>query len=184
MYAVLRLTPSFQRSSAKLPSPASHARNHRNRSSTTLGKGDTRSYHINRQALPNPRPSTPLIGKPCRLNSAPWERSARSVAIALRSTCKFCASSVPFYRRVSDMNRAKGSSLAIHVVSPEAPSVIGDFLGRGSISADRVFQLRLDSLGIAGAPAILIVDQRGDITGEFVGILDESSQRAVVERLK
>jgi hypothetical protein len=58
-------------------------------------------------------------------------------------------------------------------------------LAEEHLTVDKVLRARLDSIGVAGTPTVLIVDPQGVVRRSFRGKLDASRERellSIVER--
>jgi hypothetical protein len=122
-----------------------------------------------------------LVGRWILFKGVTW--SPKNAVIITRSTCKYCVASTPFYRRLSEARRKPGAGFSVVFVSPDAPEVTRDFLRNGGITADQVFQSRLEQIGVAGTPTILVVDAKGVITRQFDGQLPEVDEQEVFAAL-
>jgi hypothetical protein len=116
-----------------------------------------------------------LVGKPLALNGAAWTGSPTNVVIAVRSTCKFCAASMPFFRRLAEVGR-NGAPMSLIAVSSEPAETTRYFLGKGGVAASQVFQRPLEPLGITATPTVLVADARGLVEKEYVGTLSPAQE--------
>lgn len=124
------------------------------------------------------------IGKALRLAGANWEESRLNVVIGLRSTCPFCAASLPFYKRLSEISRQRRGEVSVLVVSPEKEDSVEAFLSRAGVSVDRIFRSALEPLGVDGTPTIFVVDSRGIVRDQFAGKLEDQREKTLLAKLE
>jgi hypothetical protein len=129
--------------------------------------------------------SPALVGRPVKLAGVDWQAAPLTVLLHLSSTCHFCNESMSFYRTLAETHQRQGFRTALIVSSPDPVSVMEDHLAQERVAVDRVVHDRLDSIGVAGTPTVLIVDSRGVVRRTFGGKLDASREKellSIVER--
>jgi len=127
------------------------------------------------------------VGQPVKLAGADWQAAPITVVLHLSSTCHFCNESMPFYQRLAATHQQQGSRTALIVSSQDPVAVMEDHLAKEQVAVDKVLHARLDSIGVAGTPTVLIVDAQGVVRRAFRGKLDASREKellSIVERGK
>ena len=124
-----------------------------------------------------------MVGRSLALGSVNWSRSPKNVVIGVKSTCKYCAASLPFFRRISGARGGRGTGISVIAISSEEPEITRGFLGKADVAVDQVLQVPLERLGIRGTPTVLLVDARGVVQKEFAGALSHEGEEALLTAL-
>jgi thioredoxin-related protein len=120
-------------------------------------------------------------GMKLSLEGMDWSKNGRTLLLALSTTCHFCSESGPFYRRLL---KERGGNTSVVAVLPQAVNDGNAYMKRLGISVDEVKQVPLNSLGVAGTPTLILVDNEGVIIDSWVGRLPESEEYKVVDRVR
>ena len=113
----------------------------------------------------------------------PWGVRPRAnettVVAVVRSTCRFCTASIPFYREVMLTGRRASSSRPVRfvVVSDETSAVTAAYLSSHGLSGAQIISAPAATLRVAGTPTLLVVDESGIIRDRRVGQLSLEMQR-------
>jgi hypothetical protein len=124
-----------------------------------------------------------LVGKTVQpLPRYQWNQHPETLIIAIRSGCRFCEASFPFYRHLADLQR---SSPNVHIVAvmPDANEPGSQMLDRQKLRVDSVFDQPLNSLHVDGTPTILLLNSVGKIERAWVGQLSPLHENEVVASL-
>jgi hypothetical protein len=121
-----------------------------------------------------------LVGRKVNLESVDWHKTPLTVVLYIATTCHFCNDSMPFYRELMAARLRLGDRATVLVSSREAVEVMRNHLMKMSVPVDKVLQSSLDHLGVNGTPTMLLVDSHGIIRHAFVGKLDTSSEKEVL----
>lgn len=125
------------------------------------------------------------VGRPANLAGVDWQAAPLTVVLHLSSTCHFCNDSMPFYQILAATHQREGVRTALIVSSQDPVSVMEDHLAQQHVAVDKVLHAGSDSIGVAGTPTVLIVDQRGVVRRTFRGKLNPSREKellSIVER--
>jgi len=135
---------------------------------------------IRRSELPDPtyRPGEVVE----RIPGRPWVTSPRTLVLAVRSTCRFCSESVPFYRQVFQI--ARDQHLPVVTVSADPESVTREFLSLNGLSPDGVHAVGRDSRLAARTPTIALVDAGGKAIACWTGRLNAAQEKEVDALIK
>jgi hypothetical protein len=101
-----------------------------------------------------------------------------TVVLVLSTSCHFCRESLPFYVQLSQMSRGHASVLA---VLPEPMKEAKDFLNVAGVSVDQIITRAPDAVGVRGTPTVLLVDPRGKVRRSWIGKLDASRQKELLD---
>ena len=106
-----------------------------------------------------------------------------TVVLALSSHCGYCLRSTSFYHRLSEQKNAQHAKTKIVAVMAENPSLAATFLGQHQVSVDQISTAPLSALGVDATPTVLLVDGKGKVLREWVGLLDSAGEKQVISQL-
>jgi hypothetical protein len=102
-----------------------------------------------------------------------------TLVLYVRSTCRFCTASMPFYQKLSGQ---PGVHRAVRMVvaSPESVETSAAYLQAHELRVDQLvsFQGRA-----TGTPTLLLVDRRGLIQQVWLGQQDTRGEQEIVESI-
>lgn len=129
------------------------------------------------------RPHALAAGVRISLDGADFARARQTVLIALSSHCSFCRTSTPFYRALSDLHRAHPAMFQLIVISRDERSEIAGFLAQAHIAVDTILSVPPATIGVAGTPALLVLDEQGRVRNDFAGRLPPDREQLVLQLL-
>lgn len=109
-----------------------------------------------------------------------FRQSDRTLLIVVKSDCRFCTASKPFYADLLKHERGAGGSIRVFLVGPETDVNFTHYLSDLPFSHDRRLQVATDILGVSGTPTLLLVDQSGRIKDKWVGKLTNIDEATVI----
>jgi hypothetical protein len=133
----------------------------------------------NSLSVSEPRKQGIQVGTKISLPGIDWS-SKRTVLLVLSTKRRFCTESAPFYR---NLQQKKAKDVAIIAVFPQPVADSTDYLNEIGVSASRVVQAGLASVGVSGTPTLLLIDGDGIIRDSWVGKLSEGETEKVLTRI-
>jgi hypothetical protein len=112
-----------------------------------------------------------------------WSAQGPTLVLALRVGCRFCAASMPFYKRLTDLEASHHLHAHLLAYMPDDPAVAEQDLHSYGIDISGDFGHSLDALHVSGTPTLLLVDPSGKIENAWVGELPASKENEVVAAL-
>lgn len=106
-----------------------------------------------------------------------------TLVLVVRSTCKFCTQSMPFYRSLVDKAKASGGKVGIVSVSTEPEPSLKAYLAAHDVTMGAVRSIPADYFKVRGTPTLILVDSEGRVQGSWVGLQDRDGETAILERL-
>jgi hypothetical protein len=115
-----------------------------------------------------------------QLSGYRWGSHPETLVLALRGDCHYCKDSMPFYRRLSDLE--KNNSLHAHLlaVMPSDQKSGAAALQSGGLTVESVFDQPLDSIRVSGTPTLLLLDSNGRVTDAWGGQLTSQGEDDVI----
>jgi hypothetical protein len=109
-----------------------------------------------------------------------WSSHPETLLLAIRTGCRYCEQSFPFYKRLSDLQQ--GSHLKAHMVAvmPDYRAVGDSTLSSAGIKVDGVFGQPLDALSVSGTPTLLLLDAHGRVMRAWFGELTPRGEQDVL----
>lgn len=109
-------------------------------------------------------------------------RKAATLILFERSGCHYCTESMPFYRALSKLLDRKLTQFV--AASYDAAATSRAYLGEHDVRPDIVAHLGPgDNYPVEGTPTLVLLDASGNVRGWWVGRLDESGERKVLDAL-
>lgn len=109
-----------------------------------------------------------------------FDLNGRTLLMVLRSDCRFCQQSMPFYRRLLERSR---QGVEIVVAAPASDTGIAGYLESEGVAPDSVVLVQPGTLPVQGTPSLLLVDDGGGVTQAWVGLLDTAREASVLDAL-
>lgn len=99
-----------------------------------------------------------------------------TLLVYLRSTCRYCSASMPFYRKLAD--EAAKKSVRVVVVHSESGPAITQYLAANDLPEVVWHRGR-----VLSTPTLIEIDRTGLVRNVWAGLLDGSGERRVLEAL-
>jgi hypothetical protein len=109
-----------------------------------------------------------------------WSKKERSLLLVLQKNCKFCADSVPFYKRIAEKVSASTNVVA---VMPETFEESRSYLAEAGVKVNEVVNDPGILKTIRGTPTVLLADGQGIIIGVWVGKLGTEAENEILEKI-
>jgi len=133
----------------------------------------------------SPRPAQPsetvALGTKVSLPGVEWTKNGKTLLVALQVGCRFCSESASFYQRVVQTANDKG--VKVVAVLPQLPTESKDYLRTLAIPISDVRQASLASLSVGGTPTLILVNEKGEVAGVWVGKLPGDKEAEVLSHL-
>src|SRR5207248_1433609 len=112
------------------------------------------------------------------LSEVGYDRTPKTLLVALNVYCKFCEESIPFYQRLAEAQRQNQSSfqMAALFLNKEGDAV-NRFVNEKELSVAAIPAVDFSSLGISSTPTIALVDNHGKLVNSWIGELNENDEK-------
>lgn len=134
-----------------------------------------------RYTLRTNAPITQMVGEIIPDTPAIRSDATHTLIIAIKSTCPFCAESVPFYRTlIRDRQLLRSQSPRFVAVCFEAERPCREYLTRHHLTMDDVMVAQaVKGLRILGTPTLLLVDAHGRVKAAWSGFQGQAEQESI-----
>lgn len=122
-------------------------------------------------------------GTTLKLDGVNWQDHKQSLVMAISTHCSYCIRSIPFYQRLSNEAAAHHLNATLIAALPDNLTSSKSFLSSHQIHVDEISQAQLSDLGVDGTPTLLLVDNRGKVKHEWVGLLNPDAERQVISQI-
>lgn len=122
------------------------------------------------------------IGTTISIPNVDVSKKDQTLILALKKGCKYCTESAPFYQRLFKQIEEQGRTQLV-VVSPNEQQDARSYLDGLGLSPSLIVQLPLNSIHVKGTPTLLLVDNKGKLTSQWVGKLSPNSEAEVLAKL-
>ena len=127
--------------------------------------------------------SQPNIGAKLSLPDVDWSKSNKNLILVLSDSCKYCSESAPFYQHLVQ-ERAQRATFRLTAVFPQPVSDGQKYLNGLGVAIDDIKQLSPGTIRIKGTPTLLLVNNAGIVTDEWLGKLPPEKEAEVLSRLQ
>jgi len=120
-------------------------------------------------------------GTKISLSETDWSANRKTLLLVLQKGCKFCTESMPFYKTLIEKSKEKG--VKIVAVLPDSREESLRYLKENGVEIQEIRQSRLGSLNVRGTPALMLIDDKGEVSNSWIGLLPSEKEAAVMEKL-
>jgi len=109
-----------------------------------------------------------------------WTSRPKTLVLAVRKGCHYCEESLPFYKRLSDLERGNGLHAHLLAVMPDDQVSGTKVLQSGGLTIDSVFNQPLNSIQVSGTPTLLLLNSTGRVVRAWVGQQTSQGEEEVI----
>jgi hypothetical protein len=108
------------------------------------------------------------------------EPGKSSLLLVVRSGCKYCAESVPFYQEL--VREVRSSKIPVQLVGVclESEKACADYFAQIKVAVDATIGAPRGLEKIQGTPTIVMLDPSGKVAETWVGALNPDREKAVI----
>jgi hypothetical protein len=134
-----------------------------------------------RRTPENPPPISPKVGDQlARLPAYDWKAHDRTLVLALRNGCRFCEESIPFYRKLAELEKSNHLDAHVIAVFPDDPAAVRQLLETHQLAVEAFPAIELSHVKVDGTPTLILVDRQGRVSKVWIGELEAAGQADVV----
>jgi|SRR5271154_5632642 len=118
------------------------------------------------------------------LPSYDWKSHDSTLVIAVRYGCHYCEASMPFYRRLAEMEKNGRVKAHLLAIFPDKAIIAQDVLTSQQLPAESVPGVSFDALKVSGTPTLILVDQTGKALRVWEGQLPVDKENEVIRAIE
>ena len=138
-----------------------------------------KNYLLSGPKAPEALPTVPT-GTKLSLQDVNWAANKRTLLMVLSDTCRYCTESADFYKKLAQ-ERAKHDDVRMVAVLPQDVEAGKTYLNKLGVTVDEVRQSPLEAVGARATPTLIFVDDKGVVTGSWVGKLPAENEAQVLK---
>lgn len=121
-------------------------------------------------------------GTKLELSDTDWNKSDKTLVMALSTKCRFCTESTPFYKKIAE-KKATNENVRLIVVTPQEITEAKEYLEKHKLTVNEVKQSALNQIQVKGTPTLILVDHNGAVIESWRGKLPPEKETEVINKL-
>jgi hypothetical protein len=137
-----------------------------------------------RRTPQNPQPDSVKLGDQLpSLAAYNWNGHDRTLILALRNGCHYCEASMPFYRKLAELEKSNQIDAHLVAVFPDDPPAVRQLLETQQFAVEAFPGIDLSQAKVHVTPTLLLVDRRGRVSKAWIGQLPAAGEADVIASL-
>jgi hypothetical protein len=129
----------------------------------------------------NPLPAWIKVGDQLpNLPAYDWKAHDRTLVLALRNGCRFCEESIPFYRKLAELEKSKQIDAHLIAVFPDDAAAVRQLVETERLAVETFPGIELSQVKVEGTPTLILVERPGRVSKVWIGELAAAGQAEVV----
>jgi len=109
-----------------------------------------------------------------------WNAHERTLVLALRSGCHFCEASMPFYRKLAQLEQSNQIGVHLVAVFPDDPTVVRQVVETQHLKLEVLPRFELAQVKVQATPTLMLVDEQGRVFEVWMGQLPAAEEAEVI----
>ncbi len=109
-----------------------------------------------------------------------WNAHERTLVLALRSGCHFCEASMPFYRKLAQLEQSNQLGAHLVAVLPDNPAVVHQLVETQQLTLEVLPLFELGQVKVQATPTLMLVDEQGRVSKVWMGQLPAAEEAEVI----
>jgi len=109
-----------------------------------------------------------------------WKAHDRTLVLALRNGCHFCEASMPFYRKLAQLEQS--SQIGVHLIAvfPDDPAAVRKVVETQQLTLEVLPGTELGQVKVQATPTLMLVDEQGRVSKVWMGELPAAEEAEVI----
>jgi hypothetical protein len=140
------------------------------------------AYFVKERLAPATPPVFSLkVGDHLRgLSAYDWKAHDRTLVLVLRKGCRYCEDSMPFYRKLTDLEKSGRIDAHLIAVLPDDAAAVQQLAQAEQLPVEWLPSIALDQLKVRVTPTLILADRQGSILKVWVGELTASGETDLI----
>ncbi|HET8926001.1 MAG TPA: hypothetical protein VFN26_23655 [Candidatus Acidoferrum sp.] len=117
------------------------------------------------------------------LSAYNWKAHERTLLLALRSGCHFCEASMPFYRKLAQLEQSNQIGVHLVAVFPDDPAVVHQVVETQQLTLEVLPRFELGQVKVQATPTLILVDEQGRVSKVWMGELPAAEEAEVISAI-
>jgi peroxiredoxin len=117
------------------------------------------------------------------LSAYDWKAHDRTLVLALRKGCHFCEDSMPFYRKLANLEELNRIDAHVVAVFPDDAPTVQQLVQKEQLPVQALPAVALDQMKVQGTPTLILVDQQGRVSKVWEGQLAAPGEEEVISAI-
>jgi len=109
-----------------------------------------------------------------------WKAHDRTLVLALKNGCRFCEESIPFYRKLAELEKSNQIDAHLIAVFPDDLAAVRQLVETQRLAVEAFPGIELSQMKVEGTPTLILVDRQGRVSKVWIGELAAAGQADVV----
>ncbi len=109
-----------------------------------------------------------------------WNAHERTLVLALRSGCHFCEASMPFYRKLAQLEQSNQIGVHLIAVFPDDPAAVHKVVEIQQLTLEVLPLFELGQVKVQATPTLMLVDEQGRVSKVWMGQLPAAEEAEVI----
>ncbi len=109
-----------------------------------------------------------------------WKADEHTLVLALRNVCHFCEASMPFYRKLAQLEQSSQLSAHLIAVFPDDPAVVRKVVETQQLAVEVLPLFELGQVKVQATPTLMLVDEQGRVSKVWMGQLPATEEAEVI----
>ena len=109
-----------------------------------------------------------------------WKAHDRTLVLALRSGCHFCEASMPFYRKLAQLEQSNQIGVHLVAVFPDDLAAVRQVVATQQLTIEVVPGFELGQVKVQATPTLMLVDEQGRVSKVWMGELPAAEEAEVI----
>lgn len=114
------------------------------------------------------------------LDAYKWNAHDRTLVLALRSGCHFCEASMPFYRKLAQLEQSNQIGAHLIAVFPDGPAIVRQVVETQQLTIEVLPGTELGQMKVQATPTLMLVDEQGRVSKVWMGELPAAEEADVI----
>lgn len=110
-----------------------------------------------------------------------------TLLIFLRSTCRYCTESMPFYSKLKEVRDRGAVSVRLAALAAEPPEILDGYLSAHKVAVDSTIALspaQFSEFRVRGTPTLILVDRENVVRRAWIGLLNPAQEAEVLSAVE
>jgi len=115
--------------------------------------------------------------------SVDYGKSPQTLVVALSARCEHCNESIPFFKRLLEVNAGKNDSTRIVIVFPEKAEEVRSYIAQQQLNISSIPGIDYKALNLPATPSVVLINSTGRILNFWIGTSSKDAENEIMESI-